>query len=269
LPEGKLKGHPGDVIKSRELVSPLFPTASVRQIMYQSIDIDGSPVPVTGVLLVPRAPWQGPRPLIAFMPATRGLGKQCAPSRFFDLATVDPRAIDAEAPFYYNYLTRGFAVVITDYEGGGTPLPQSLSAGPPEGYAGLDAVCAAQRLDPRDALTPESPVGLSGYAQGGQAASWAAQLQPHYAPELNMKGMLAGAIPYDMDAEINQLNGNPTGSGVALAFLVGLDAAFPELKLDSTITPRGHAVIKRVKHSCSLEELLTGTLSAEPDLAGA
>jgi hypothetical protein len=82
-----------------------------------------------------------------------------------------------------------------------------------------------------------------------------------------MKGMLAGAIPYDMDAEINQLNGNPTGSGVALAFLVGLDAAFPELKLDSTITPRGHAVIKRVKDSCSLEELLTGTLSAEPDLA--
>lgn len=47
LPEGELKGHPGDVIKSRELVSPLFPTASVRQIMYQSSDIHGNPIPVT------------------------------------------------------------------------------------------------------------------------------------------------------------------------------------------------------------------------------
>jgi hypothetical protein len=39
-----------------------------------------------------------------------------------------------------------------------------------------------------------------------------------------------------------------------LSALVGLDAAFPELKLDNTITPRGRAVIKRVKNSCALED---------------
>ncbi|MCA1835798.1 MAG: lipase family protein [Actinobacteria bacterium] len=91
-------------------------------------------------------------------------------------------------------------LVITDYEGGGTPIPQSYLVGPPEGYAGLDAARAAQRLDPRDDLTQDSPVGLSGYSQGGQAASWAAELQPRYAPELNVKGVLAGGIPYDMNA---------------------------------------------------------------------
>ncbi|MCA1835797.1 MAG: hypothetical protein LC721_05500, partial [Actinobacteria bacterium] len=60
----------------------LFPTALVRQIMYQSTDIHGKPIPVTGALLVPRNPSQGPRLLIALMPGTRGLGKHCAPSRF-------------------------------------------------------------------------------------------------------------------------------------------------------------------------------------------
>lgn len=57
--------------------------------------------------------------------------------------------------------------------------------GRPEGYAGLDAVRAAQRL-PDTEITEDSPGGIVGYSQGGQAAGWTAELQPEYAPELNL-----------------------------------------------------------------------------------
>lgn len=94
MPEGKLEGHPGDVIKSREVVSPLFPTASVRQIMYQSTDIHGNPIPVTGALLVPRGPSQGPRPLIALNAGHPWARQTLRAVAVFDPATADPRAID-------------------------------------------------------------------------------------------------------------------------------------------------------------------------------
>ncbi len=143
---------------------------------------------------------------------------------------------------------------MTDYEGQGTPGDPSYLVGPSEGRNALDALRAAQRIR-GSGLSPTSPVGIADYSQGGQAAGWAAELQPTYAPELHLRGVLAGGVPTDMLIEVNHLNGNLTaGAGFGLASVVGLNHANPELDLDSKLTPEGRQVIDRVEQSCLIED---------------
>lgn len=254
-PPEDLSGEPGDVLRQRSIVAPLFPQATTRQLMYLSRNQRGDLVPVTGTLLIsPTAPEQD-APLVVVTPGTRGLGEQCAPSRGFNPATADPRAPDYETGSYHQYLLRGITVVVTDYVGGGTPLDQEYLVGRSEGQNGLDAVRAAQRIDPDDALTEGSPVGVSGYSQGGQAAGWAAEIQPDYAPEINLRGVVIDAPVTDMIAQIEHLNGNPTaGAGFALAGLQGTSDAF-DLGIRDHLTDTGEKVYERLNSSCAVETI--------------
>jgi Secretory lipase len=181
-----------------------------------------------------------------------------------------PASPDYEIGNYQQFLLKGISVVVTDYEGAGTPGLPSYLVGPTEGKAGLDAVRAAQRTN-GSGVSLNSPVGISGYSQGGQAAGWAAELQPKYASELKLKGVLAGGVPTDMNVEINHLNGNPTaGAGFALAALVGLDVAY-KLDLAGRRTPNGVQVTQQVEGSCYAEYFTAfGTTSSgdvtQPDV---
>jgi pimeloyl-ACP methyl ester carboxylesterase len=247
LPPGK----PGDVIRTQNVVVSAYPNAAVKRIMYLSTDTRGNLVPVTGMLLTPLLHGPGvANPLVVHTPGTRGLDDACAPSRQTDLLTANPGSPDYESPEYEEFLLRGISVVVTDYEGAGTPGDPSYLVGPSEGRNGLDALRAAEQIG-GVGLSPNSPVGITGYSQGGQGAGWTAELQPSYAPELHLKGVLAGGVPADMLAEVNHLNGNLTaGAGFALASLVGLNHANPELDLAGRLTPEGKQVIDQVKHTC-------------------
>ncbi|WP_331651245.1 lipase family protein [Piscinibacter sp.] len=219
LPPGK----PGDIIRSRAVMAQLFPEANVWQIMYRSSDVQKRPAAVTGALLVPKLPPVGVRPLVVVVPGTRGLGDQCAPSKQMNPLTYST-AVDYENATYSRLLANGVAVVITDYQGQGTPgLPPYL-VGKPNGYAGLDALRAATRL--ADAgVSSAAPMGVMGYSQGGQSSGWAGELQPSYASELDLRGVVAGGTPSDMNDLVNHLNGNPTaGAGFAIAAISGPEA---------------------------------------------
>lgn len=252
-PATALVGQPGDVIRSREVLSPLSPLASVRQLMYQSTNAAGQTIPVTGALLVPLEPATGPRPLVLVNPATRGVADHCAPSRDLGLTTLDLRAPELDIMTILNFVGRGFAVVLTDYEGVGTPLPATYLVGRPAGYAGLDALRAALRLNPNDGLSEKSPLGISGYSQGGQAVAWTAELQATYAPELNVKGVILGGVPYDMNAQVGHFEGSPIASVLSVLSYLGADTAYPEFGLSELLKPGSRGLIDRIKNSCSLE----------------
>lgn len=268
LPEGA----PGDVVKTEPVALSLYPEARATRIMYLSRNIRGETVPVTGVLLTPLGQGAGDdNPVVVHTPGTRGLGDHCAPSKQADVATINPPSADYATLEYHQFLLRGVSVVLTDYLGQGTPgLPEYL-VGASEGYNGLDAARAAQRVE-GSGLSTDSPVGVSGFSQGGQAAAWAAELQPKYAPELDLRGVLAGGVPTDMLAQVNHLSGNPTaGPGFAVAALVGLNEAYPDLDLESRLTPQGGELIKRAEESCYGEgAALSGTVSVgdvtQPDV---
>ncbi|MQA12820.1 MAG: hypothetical protein GEV09_01235 [Pseudonocardiaceae bacterium] len=165
----------GTVLRSRPVtVRALAVTVPVRSwlMLYRSTDTHGEPEAVSGTVLVADTPWTGgPRPLVTYAVGSHGLGPQCAPS--YQMR----QGQDPELGLISLALSRGWAVVVTDYEGSGTPGPHTYAAGHTTGQAVLDAARAAQRL-PQAGLDPAGPVGVWGYSEGGIGASWAGELAP-------------------------------------------------------------------------------------------
>lgn len=237
---------PGAVLRSRPVtVRALTVPVPVQawQVLYRSTDTHGTPMAVSGTVLVPATPWAaGPRPLVTYGVGSHGLGRQCAPS--YQLR----RGRDPEVGLISQALARGWAVTVSDYEGSGTPGPHTYTAGRATGRAVLDAARAAQRL-PAAGLDPAGPVGVWGYSEGGIGASWAGQLAPSYAPELRLRGIASGGTPADLDAVVDHLDGGPF-SGLVLAGAVGLATAYPDLPFQSILTPRGREAMARISTQC-------------------
>ncbi|NSC20753.1 lipase [Streptomyces albus subsp. chlorinus] len=215
------------------------------RITYTSTDARGGPTTVSGTVIVPRDGRKGPRPLVSYAMGTVGIADQCAPSAHF------PRGTAVEAPLVHAVIRRGWGVVVTDYEGLGTPGTHTYTVGRAEGTAVLDAARAAQRLPQarRMGVTPRSRVGLMGYSQGGQAVGWAAQLADTYAPELDLVGTAAGGVPADL-MRVARHNDGHAGAGLVLMAAVGQDAAFPELGLDSYLDDEGRRFVDFLKSEC-------------------
>lgn len=246
-----VSGTPGTIIRSRASTFTLDPVArtpvpGVRatQVLYRSRDASGAAIAVSGTVLVPTTRWLGlgARPLVTYAVGTRGVGDPCAPSYTLSQGT------DYEGAFIAGLLAKGWAVAVTDYQGLGTPGGHTYMVGPAQGRAVLDMARAALKLS-GTGLSASAPVGIMGYSQGGGAAGWAAQLEGSYAPELNVKGTVAGGVPGDLLAVADFLEGGP---GVALALLaaLGFDTAYPELRLGSYLNDRGRALFARASSLC-------------------
>ncbi|MFD4865369.1 lipase family protein [Streptomyces sp. NPDC058412] len=255
-------GAPGDVVGSAPSAFHPLPGQPTNtrawKIHYRSTTADGTPNVVSGTVIVPQDGRTGPRPLITYAVGTVGLGDSCAPSNNL------PHGTAMEANLIQQLTLRGWAVVVTDYEGLGTPGVHTYTVGPSAGHAVLDAARAAQRL-PGTGLSPAGPVGIMGYSQGGQASSWAAELQGSYAPELQVKGTATGGVPADL-LEVAAFNNGSYGSGLIFMAAAGQDAAFPELKLDSYLNPAGRLLVAGMKEHCVAIDAIAGSFKRISDL---
>nr|WP_232490986.1 lipase family protein [Mycobacterium dioxanotrophicus] len=264
---------PGDLIRSEPSRLVLEPSGQLgafvadgTRIMYTSTGAKGELIAVTGTYFEPHNPWpgNGPRPLIAFSTIPYGLGDQCAPSRMFNQgmhASVGNSGFDLmlnfEETFIATMVARGFAIVVTDGEGLGTPgIPTFLNrlSG---GQTLIDAARAAMKL-PNTSLDPNGPVAFWGYSSGGAASASAAELAPTYAPELNLVGAWAGAVPADLSLILPYADGSILVG--ALGYLLnGIAAAYPELAqpLSTTLTPRGVEMFERNQVMCLVETMMS------------
>ncbi|UQX01588.1 lipase family protein [Streptomyces sp. RerS4] len=254
--------RPGDIVSSVPSAFHPLPgqptNTKAWKVHYRSTTADGAPNVVSGTVIVPQDGRTGPRPLITYAVGTVGLGDSCAPSANLPYGTA------MEANLIQQYTLRGWAVVVTDYEGLGTPGTHTYTVGPSAGHAMLDAARAAVRL-PGAGLSPDSPVGIIGYSQGGQASSWAAELQGSYAPELKVKGTATGGVPADL-LKVAASNDGSFGSGLIFMAAAGQDAAFPELKLDSYLNPAGRALVSGMKEHCVAIDAIAGSFKRISDL---
>ncbi|CAL9355758.1 lipase family protein [Streptomyces sp. enrichment culture] len=219
-PPSELPGADGTLIRHEPLPLALslpgidgpLPGRATR-LMYKSTDANGEAVAVTGAYIEPAAKWRGdgPRPLVAVAPGTMGQGDQCAAS----MALEHPLqlggqtvSVGYEDLSVYRLLLRGVAVVVTDYVGLGTTDRLHTYVNRVDGaHAVLDAVRAARSLDSAS-VTPGSRVGLFGYSQGGGATAAAAELQPSYAPDVQLAGTYAGAPPADLTEVTKAIDGS-------------------------------------------------------------
>ncbi|MEV0319861.1 lipase family protein [Streptomyces sp. NPDC050658] len=243
------KKTPGEILASEPSsfqYTPGAPTPTKAwKISYRSTSADGRSNAVSGTVIVPDDGKTTPRPLITYAVGTVGLGDKCAPSAGF------PGGTTAEAPLVNAALVRGYAVVVTDYEGLGTPGDHTYMVARAQGSAVLDAARAAQR-HPEAAkygITPDAPVGIMGYSQGGGASAKAAEMAATYAPELKVKGTASGGVPADLTKVADSLEGGDS-AGYLLMSAVGLNAAQPPLSLDKYLNDEGRKLADVVRNEC-------------------
>lgn len=259
-------GSPGDIVRSEPSRLVLEPSgqlgailATGTRIMYRSTDTRGNPDVVTGTYFEPDNPWPGagPRPLIVFGPGTQGQGDQCAPSRLFNQGIHFAPYLDVtfnyEELFVATMVARGFAIVMTDYEGLGTPGVHTYVGRVTEGQAMIDAGRAAMRL-PGTSLDPHGPVAFWGYSQGGGAAASAAELASSYGPDLHVVGSYAGAPPADLTELFPYADGSVLVGVVGYA-LNSVIAAYPEAApaIRAKMTPRGADLLAKTQDQCIVE----------------
>ena len=205
-----LVGEHGDIIRVRTLSGPaaLESAAACELVIYQSTRVsDGAPIGVSGIIALPRGnpPTDG-WPVVSWSHGTVGVADRGAPSLDSEeLADIgdptDPpmtihRKINAAPHGLLNeFLNRGWAVVMTDYEGLGTRGPHPYLFGTSEGRGVLDIVRAARALHNRDSATGQETLSrrfvIVGHSQGGQAALFAAHLAPTWTAELTLVAVAA------------------------------------------------------------------------------
>lgn len=252
-PPKDLGGRPGDLLRYRPTSLYIDAARRVRapvnvwQVLYRSTDVKDGPVAVSGTVAVPESAWagDGPRPIVSYGVGTHGMADRCAPS--YRVARGTERGL-ADA---VRALARGWAVVVTDYEGLGVPGDHTYGVHRAEGRAVLDALRAAAKVPDAD-LSAAAPVALWGYSQGGAAVASAAEQAGDYAPELKLAGVAAGGVPADLAALVEHLDGSPA-FGLVFAGLVGLNAAYPELGIPASLSPSARKLFERARDACELD----------------
>ena len=176
-PPQPLPGNNGDVLWAEEIAAAS--NGRVWKILYRSQDLNETPIAVSGWLAIPNS--QRPAagyPIVSFAHGTTGLADFCAPTQ---------RSTPGETiALLEDFLSHGFVVAASDYQGLGTPKMHHYLLGPSEAYSVLDAARAARRVG---GGSPD--VILFGHSQGGHAVIFANELAQSYAPELNILGTIS------------------------------------------------------------------------------
>src|SRR5271166_4314170 len=227
-----------------------LPANKAWSVLYQSTDQHGNPDWVTGTVIVPTAKWsgKGERPVVSYAEGTQGLAHQCAPS----IQMAEGTEYDGGA--IIESLKKGYAVAVTDYQGYTNGAVPTYAAGKAEGQAVLDVVRAGRQV-PGSGIGASAPVIVWGYSQGGQAASWAAELQSSYAPDVKMAGLAAGGVPSNLQA-IGEFDNASVGTAFGLDGLIGLSTAYPEeFNLASLSNTAGLEAAGKLLNECAIQSL--------------
>jgi hypothetical protein len=252
-PSSTPAGSAGELVWYRPATINLdvtLPSNKAWTVLYQSTGQRGEPDWVTGTVIVPSAKWsgKGSRPVVTVGIGTQGIAPQCAPSK----QVISGTEYDGAA--IIDSLKAGYAVDLTDYQGYTNGAIPTYTAGKAEGQAVLDIVRAARQL-PATGLTESDPTYAWGYSQGGQAVGWAGEIQSSYAPNVKLSGIVAGGVPANL-LEFGAFSGESVGSGLGILSAIGLESAYPELKL-GTLTAAGEKAVGEAESECAVQLIET------------
>ena len=238
------------------------------RLLYSSTDGVGhhDRVAVSGALYLPNKPTpKGGWPVMAWAHGTTGIADVCAPS-WKGQPPRDKDYLDA-------WLSHGFAVVATDYQGLGTAGIHPYLLWRSEGYSVLDAVRAALH---RHGKQLRNQVVVVGQSQGSGAALGATFLAHEYAPELNVLGTVATGlvVTFRPSAQL-QLAAKPAqytdptlmDPAYAILRIAGTDRSLhPDIDTSAFVTEKGRTLLHAALTSC-IHDLFD--LSAREKLSGA
>lgn len=260
---GNLSGYkPGEVISTRKITSALsgvVDVGDVTQIHYRTTNSEGHPSSSVTTVLQPKQ--GGKEKMLSYHLWEDSTQRDCAPSYTVLLGPKAPnvKIVGDDVPIWIDFLlSNGISVVLPDYEG-----PKSaLFAGFTAGYAILDSARAV-----RAALNwkNDAQVAMTGYSEGAHVTAWAANLQPSYAPDLNVVGVTHGGTPIDMELTLKHFDGT-SFSGFTIGGIHGMIAAYPH-KFKPAVKQYGggdlHNDLHTITHPPVCHEILRG-----PQFAG-
>ncbi|MGP4022364.1 alpha/beta hydrolase family protein [Actinomadura sp. 3N407] len=232
-----------------------LPSAAVnRKITYTSEGVGGKPITVTGTVAVPEG--EAPRggwPVLSWAHGTTGTADRCAPSadtaggHAHDYLSITETYLD-------KWVSHGFAVVQTDYEGLGTPGGHPYMNGVSEANTVTDIVRAARKADHR--------IGrdwfVAGHSQGGQATLYtaAARQRPR---DVRLKGAVSIAPGSNMSQTAAYVRNQYPGAEIALPFLFvllnGAYAADPSLAPEKLLTEEAAPLAEAGRTDACLAQL--------------
>ncbi|WP_069167782.1 lipase family protein [Nocardia altamirensis] len=237
---------PGTVVESTPLsATELIPNAGTGfRVVHRTTGQSGQPEVSGGMVYVPAGtPPAGGWPVVSWGHGTSGMVQGCAPSLTDNIigGTVD-QALDLS-----RFLGAGYAVAASDYIGLGAPGYHDYLGGRAAGHAVIDIVRAARTLVPE----LSAAYVTSGLSQGGHAALFAGAMATEYAPELDLRGVLAFAPASNVERLIGLMgpttpviplvNGIMTNGVLAIA---GLAHARPDVPIADFLTARGREAVR-------------------------
>jgi pimeloyl-ACP methyl ester carboxylesterase len=245
---GKIQ-RPGRLLRQEPLPPKLVLSEAGQgvRILYSSTDGFGGAerVVVAGAYFTPKGkPPKGGWPLVAWAHGTVGLADPCAPS-WAGRSERDTRYLN-------RWLSEGFAVVASDYQGIGTPGPHGYMMTRPVAYSVLDsvrAVVTTQRGLSRKVI-------LVGQSQGASAAFAAAGLSETYAPELDIRGVVSTGTPYvsakKIDATKTYSDGSRIDPTIAYTYYLTLtlQQMQPDIAASDVYTERAMPLLESARSMC-------------------
>ncbi|MEU8799318.1 alpha/beta hydrolase [Spirillospora sp. NPDC048819] len=249
-------GHRGELLGSSPLTNAAaLPSAAVnRKITYTSEGVGGKPITVTGTVAVPEGtPPPGGWPVLSWAHGTTGTADRCAPSA--DTAAGPAHDYLSITETYLDkWVSHGYAVVQTDYEGLGTPGGHPYMHGVSEANTVTDIVRAARKADPR--------IGrdwfVAGHSQGGQATLYtaAARQRPR---DVRLKGAVSIAPGSNMSQTAAYVKNQYPGAEIALPFLFvllnGAHAADPSFDPETLLTEEAAPLAEAGRTNACLAQL--------------
>ncbi|WP_348809525.1 lipase family protein [Gordonia oleivorans] len=259
----------GRVLSAESIAAEDLPpgAASGERVTYVTRDQNDRMALSTGVVYVPKgtAPSGGWR-IFSWAHGTTGIADQCAPSRTRKGSGVDRPVIDA--------LETGYAVTATDYAGLGAAGETEYLGGRAAAHSVIDMIRAAR--------STEASLGTEwvsvGHSQGGHAALFAGHEAPSYAPELDLREILAiapasgieGVLTKSFTPSVPSLGRVNTVSALYLYILAGLDHARPDLHITDRLSDDGKRYLDMARSQCNgevsdaLRSVSPGSLLDEP-----
>ncbi|WP_435590858.1 lipase family protein [Nocardia sp. bgisy118] len=267
-PAGYESTEPGTILRSRPITPAALQLIPMRirawQLLYRTTDANGAPyAAVTTILMADHG-----RPataILSYDSMIDAIAPNCMPSHvlrtgapWFEFGgsggPITLSTTASETAMIAAGLAQGWAVSVPDLGG----VENRFLTPREPGYVALDGVRAAQNLAALGPIGAETPALFWGYSGGGIATTWAAQVQPTYAPELNVAGMAIGAPVPDFAAAIMNGNGSPVAGLVAVgvAALRQDSPEFAEL-LDRIVTEEGQQLLAGAAASCTPQNLVS------------
>jgi hypothetical protein len=247
---------PGTILKQRTVSAAAFgylpQQVQAWQLLYRTTDTQGNPeATVTTVLEPLNAKPSANRPLLSYQVAEDSSAPQCAISYQLQQGSDNSNIVaEAEILLIDAAVQKGWAVTVPDYEGPAS----AYTGGKQAGQAVLDGIRATENFSTVGLAGAATKVGVWGYSGGALASGWASELQPSYAPELNIAGVAEGGLPVNLRDILNGINGGPF-AGIAMSGVAGLAHAYPQLAafLNAYLTPAGQSAFATVNSECNAQ----------------